>query len=825
MVGVEGNAPEAKGIESSRAPGAWWHHALAVLWTVVLALLLVGPALRRGPMLGTYDLLSSHSLTSRPGVVPNGNITNLDPITELIPWTNLAWTQVHHGVLPLWNPYNGGGMPLAFNWVSAVFSVPSLVGYLFPLRYAYTVGIVVTLVLAGTGGYVLGRVLRLRMIGALTIASIFELSGPLVAWLGFPQSQVGAWGGWLFAAGLLIVRGGRRVGSIALLAVVIACAIYAGHPETLTTLLGSAVLLVLLMLLARALPSRFGLPNGPVRRPATDGVIALVAGAGLGAPVLLPGFQLATISVRANTVKDHAHLHDMLYVLFSSFDGTPVSSGYAFGGSFFYNETAAYVGVIALVLASVGILIGFLAKRPEALALGAVGVVLVVVVYVAPVTHLIGSLPFLNQVNWLRALMPLCLVVAALAGIGIDAMMGPTQHRLLRTWPFAGFIMALVLVGAVWFFGRDGGLPNFGTNVARHVRAESFVWPIVGIAVGLAVSAVILWGPRLKSLGGIVLLLAEIAFLLSAGSGLISSSTNGAQPTKAVVALRGVVGSARVGTGRVSGGACALGVTPEANILFGIRELNIYDAVIPKASFSEWKRVTHSSAGSVAFVHFCPDIRTVGEARMLGVGYVLEPAGVPGPEGSRLVERIVVADPYPKNDFLMAPPPNEDLYSIPGSNVATLSTESDGRSGRASASMETSDPDPANLSVVTHATQNGNLRVRVTNVPGWHATIDDRPLTLEKSSAFELRAHIPPGTHHVQFRYWPPLFTAGLVAALVALTALAGALALEQRRKQLAHRRGDRSNLSDGEPRGAEMPRASASREKQPVAHAGPSPS
>jgi hypothetical protein len=308
---------------------------LAILWTVVLAVLLVGPALRRGPMLGTYGLLSSHSLTSRPGAVLNGNINNLDPITELIPWTNLAWTQVHHGVLPLWNPYNGTGMPLAFNWVSAVFSVPSLVGYLFPLRYAYTVGIVVTLVLAGSGGYVLGRVLRLGVIGALTVASIFELSGPLVAWLGFPQSQVGAWGGWLFAAGLLIVRGGRRAASIALLSVVIAGAIYAGHPETLTTLLGATVLLVFLMLLSRALPSRFGLPSGPVRRPATDVVVALVGGAALGAPILLPGLQLATISARANTVKDHAHLHDMLYVLFSSFDGTPVSSGYAFGGSFF----------------------------------------------------------------------------------------------------------------------------------------------------------------------------------------------------------------------------------------------------------------------------------------------------------------------------------------------------------------------------------------------------------------------------------------------------------------------------------------------------------
>jgi hypothetical protein len=134
----------------------------------------------------------------------------------MIPWTSVAWTQVHHGFVPLWNPYNGLGLPLAFNWQSAVFSVPSLAGYLVPLRYAYTVGVIVTLVIAGTGGYVLGRALRLGMLGALMIATVFELCGPLVAWLGYPQAQTMAWGGWLFAAGLLILRGRHRLPAIVL---------------------------------------------------------------------------------------------------------------------------------------------------------------------------------------------------------------------------------------------------------------------------------------------------------------------------------------------------------------------------------------------------------------------------------------------------------------------------------------------------------------------------------------------------------------------------------------------------------------------------------
>ena len=67
-----------------------------------------------------------------------------DQIEMLIPWTTLAWTQVHHGHLPLWNPYSGLGMPLAFNWQSATFSLPALVGYCPAVRLAFTVAQIAT---------------------------------------------------------------------------------------------------------------------------------------------------------------------------------------------------------------------------------------------------------------------------------------------------------------------------------------------------------------------------------------------------------------------------------------------------------------------------------------------------------------------------------------------------------------------------------------------------------------------------------------------------------------------------------------------------------
>ena len=118
------------------------------------------PALAHGTSLGPYDILQNSGLNRVPNVKVH-NPTLQDQIRLFIPWTSLVWTQVHQGHLPLWNPYSAVGMPLAFNWESAPLSLPVLIGYLFPVRLAYTAQLVVTVVIAGTGVYVLGRVLRL----------------------------------------------------------------------------------------------------------------------------------------------------------------------------------------------------------------------------------------------------------------------------------------------------------------------------------------------------------------------------------------------------------------------------------------------------------------------------------------------------------------------------------------------------------------------------------------------------------------------------------------------------------------------------------------
>ena len=247
----------------------------------------LGPALAHGAYLGPYDLLSKYGLTQQPGVDIHSPFAG-DLITEMIPWTNLAWTQVHHGQLPLWNPYNALGSPLAFNWQSGVFSLPAIIGYLVPLSLAYTTRIIVTIVVAGVGSYILGRVLKLSALPSAFVGVTFAVSGVFLGWLGWPVASVLALSPWVFAAAVLVVRGGHRIGAIALLSVTLALSIYAGQPDTLIEL--GCFLLVFVVVLA---VERWVVAGArAMLRGVSDLLIGVLGGIGLGAPLFLPGLQL-----------------------------------------------------------------------------------------------------------------------------------------------------------------------------------------------------------------------------------------------------------------------------------------------------------------------------------------------------------------------------------------------------------------------------------------------------------------------------------------------------------------------------------------------------
>jgi len=763
------SAPSPRGAPS---PSTRRQHVLGLAWVLAAAGALVGPALAHGSSLGPIDWLSQYGLSHQHGVVIH-NRQVFDQVTEMIPWSVLGWTQVHAGHLPLWNPYSGLGMPLAFNWQAASFSVPALVGYLAPVHLAYTVQLLVVLVIAGTGTYVLGRMLGLGALGCAMAATVFELSGPFVGWLGWPVAWVMAWSGWLFAAALAVLRGRRRGRAVALYAVVLAATVYAGQPDTVV-LVGMA----LASYVAGALVLRAGLgAPGPVRRPLVDLVVGTVAGGALSAPLLLPGLQLASDSVRAGKGQSQVlGASDLIHVIVQGFDGWPLSGSVWFGPSFFM-RTAAYVGVVGVALAVVG---GFGAlrarrHRPEAAPFVVVAVVSAAVAFVPVVLSALVALPAIGPITWNRALLPMAFALAVLAGVGADDLARRHDVATRRAAQLAFAALGVVLV-VVWGLGR-GHLPP----VEASIRSRSFGWPALAVLGGLGAVSV---PPRRAARGarprwwvGGVLLVVETALLLGAGAPLLSSSPTPLEPTPAEAQLARLVGDSLVGFGN---NACftfdQVGIVPDANVAFEISEMGIYDPVLPTAYGTSWRRATGLSGGpvvgpAVPFSLFCPAVDSVRVARRYGVAYVLEAPRVAGPPGSVRVATVG----------------GEGLYRVPGVARATVVPDrSSGWPGLDAPGrpLSVTHPDPATWRMVTDASGPAVLRLRLTDVPGWHATVDGRPLALAPYAGVMLQAKVPAGRHVVVAQYRPARFSVGLALAGLSAVALLAAVVVDRRRRR-----------------------------------------
>ncbi|MGA2522369.1 MAG: hypothetical protein ABSG81_16300, partial [Acidimicrobiales bacterium] len=641
-----------------RRLAAWLPDVLGLLWVAAAVVAVLVPALAHGSSLGNFDLLSRYGLSRQPGVTVHYTGPG-DQIEQMIPWTTLAWTEVHHGHLPLWNPYSGLGTPLLFNWQAAALSVPTLLGYLFPLRLAYTVVQIATLLIAGSGAYLLGRVLRLGVMGATAAATVFELSGSMTGWLGWPEAGTMAFAGWIFAAGVLVTRGRHRVGSVALLAVALAAALYGGQPETV---LIAGIGLVVYLVVDQVVRARTGAVT-PVRT-LLDLVLAAVAGGALAAPLVLPGLQAVSGSVVRSASRYGAlPPHDLVHVLVPGFEGLPVAGSRWFGNSI-YPETAAAVGAVAIALGVVAVVTRW--RRPEVPAWVAVALVMAALAYLHPLVSALDGATGLSYVGWHRSIITMDLALAVLGGMGLDAVVRSHGERAVRRWCALGFAAVAVVLGLVWLVSR-GGLPP----AEAAIRNRSFLWPAALVAGGLAVAGLLAWSQRARGRheattgggrhgwwAGAVLLAGETAFLVAAGAPLVSSSPAFVSATPAEATLARIVGGATVG---FSTRDCltppGVGIHQNANVILGVHELADYDPLTPQSLFRALRDATGRPATAQGGpLVLCPAVTTATTARRFGIGYILVPDGGRRPSGTVFVRTLA----------------GERLYRVPGAAPATL---------------------------------------------------------------------------------------------------------------------------------------------------------
>ena len=360
-----------------------------------------------------------------------------------------SFAQTHQ--LPLWNPYFGGGLPLAADPLAMFFYPPTYLALFLSLRRYYLLLMLGHLVFAGLGMLLLARrTLGLQRLPALVAAVSFMATPRLLSHLGAGHITIFetvSWFPWLALACWATVQEPRRWGAI--LGVCIALTLLAGHPQmAYYGLLMTASLAVWLLIKRWQQEGRKAILKPLIGLVAAGAIGVLLAGI-----QLLPLLELTAQSTRQLTVssQDSYPLPNFLLALV----GQEQPSGIPWEGM-------VYPGVAVLVLALFAIITRWRKAWPLFL-----GVVLVTGLtmgnaswFYLIVAHILPELDLFRGLAriWFLGLF----LIALLAGIGTESLLDAMRRISIRGTTVVGlltvFVVALTLIVTDYGYARSGDI-------------------------------------------------------------------------------------------------------------------------------------------------------------------------------------------------------------------------------------------------------------------------------------------------------------------------------------------------------------------------------
>ncbi|MBI5613848.1 YfhO family protein [Candidatus Gottesmanbacteria bacterium] len=117
--------------------------------------------------------------------MPVKNNAMPDLITQIYPWKKFTIDEWKQGRLPLWNPYSFSGTPHAGNYQTAVFSIVNMLYLIFPFLTAWSLQILLQPLFAGFGMYLFLHSLRRSPTGALISSISFMFCGFMTVWMAY----------------------------------------------------------------------------------------------------------------------------------------------------------------------------------------------------------------------------------------------------------------------------------------------------------------------------------------------------------------------------------------------------------------------------------------------------------------------------------------------------------------------------------------------------------------------------------------------------------------------------------------------------------------
>lgn len=279
-----------------------------------------------------------------PGGIPN-KAQYFDTLRQMYPWRTLTDTLLHRGILPLWNPYNFSGSPLAANSQSQVFFPPTILYAILPQHGAWTVLVILQVIVTMVLTYAFARIIGITAWGSLFTAVCYSLSLYMTVFL-----EYNIMGHFMYILPLSVLgieflfRNRRKTGFAAVTSSVYLAAT-AGHLQ----LFGGVILFMMVYAGFRYAEER------RVKHPLIISCMGLAIGLGLAAIQLFATAELLSQAARSayplEFFTDNLLLkwHQLILAISPDFYGNPAVKNYLL--PFSYPSKAVYFGILPLVLA------------------------------------------------------------------------------------------------------------------------------------------------------------------------------------------------------------------------------------------------------------------------------------------------------------------------------------------------------------------------------------------------------------------------------------------------------------------------------------------
>ena len=671
-----------------------------------------------------------------------GSPEQTDLLLHFGPWWEEVRRLVVAGEPPWITDRIGGGVPLYANGQTNLPFPLHIPVWVLGAARGTDVMVIWKLELAGLGVFFLLRSFRLGGAAAAMGAVSYAFSLGTLSWAVVPLAWMMAaapWALWL----LVGVLRGQRVKGAALAVLLGALAGWSVHPE------GAAFLWAGVALAGTVLA--WGRWRRLRRLPAPFLLALLVAGIGMAptvATIVASGKLRAT---EATAAYPAAWLDWSMRGRAAALALAPWREGHPDDGSWQLPFPAAAVAVGVGVLAWVFIAAATPRRRHRrlALAFALLAATAAVLVYQLPgASHLLGRLPVLSVMVWVRSAFLGSFAVAMLGALATDAWLRRGSSRRLAV---AGSSLAAVAIALL---------------LTSPAPLRPRQWP--GVAPPLLVAAA---APVAGALGGWLLPAAGLAEACIAGWDVVGASV--------AVGESAFLGEARRLIGAEPGRVVGVGVAlpPNRSAMLGLADLRANDP-----TRSARLVALHHALGSAGDDLPGPlTLPWAGLAGAWGVRWLVVPApGMTGPAAvgwqealrgeSAVLYRNTRALPIVRlaTQAVLSPgDPGGGFWE--GLDFAVVAVTEEPTSLGGGGRLEVLEDRPSRHAVRVVVEGEALVVLHVPSAPGWRAELDNRPIAMAVADLAAMAVKVPTGEHVVVFRYRPPGLIPGAVMTLLGL--------------------------------------------------------